>query len=127
MTIRMIAFVLVGSPLCHNPTFLAVLKGYPTAIDAGEGCDTAEATFDDIMLEELKESGNVEPFNVFSVLIQRSSGSTASARTIGLQLMFLSLAALFVSAVSTMQVILQLVGGPLKFGRKSSIPTVQTT
>lgn len=154
MTLRVTAFVLVGSPLCHNPTFLAVLKAYPTAIDAvsrqfdscppclqsflalvskplaqmrqmqakmeslltpivqRERFDTAEATFDGIMLEELKERGKVEPFNMLSVLIQRSSGSTASTRTIRLQLMFLSLVVLFVSAVSTTQVMLQLVARP---------------
>ena len=55
---------------------------------------------------------DAEPFSVLCALAQRASKSTASPRKIGLQLMFLSLAALFVSAVSATQVVLQIVARP---------------
>lgn len=56
--------------------------------------------------KETHESG---PFNVLRALARRSSGSASSPNKISLQLMFLSLAALFVSAVATTQVVLQIV------------------
>ena len=150
----MTAFALVGTPVCHNPAFLAILKAYPTTVDAVSKqfnnysplfhpllalvskplaqlrrmqaqmetiltpavrearSKTERDNSDDIALGRTKHIVETEPFNLLWALAQRSSGSMVSPRKIGLQLMFLSLAALFVSAVSTTQVVLQMVARP---------------
>ena len=55
-----------------------------------------------------EEPPTTEPFNILRTLARRSSESMSSAQKISSQLAFLSLAALFVSAATATQVILQM-------------------
>ena len=78
---------------------------------------TVRANSDDNARGRTKGAIEVEPFNVLRALAQHFSGSTAPRRKIGFHLMFLSLAALFVSGVAARQFVLQIVARPSWVGQ----------